>query len=89
MEEAYVYMLRCADGSLYTGWTNNPARRLRAHQAGTGGRYTRSRLPVEMVYLQKLPTKQAAMRREWEIKQLSRAEKLRLLTPLTELEAVR
>lgn len=80
MEQAYVYMLRCADGSLYTGWTNDPARRLRAHQAGTGGRYTRSRLPVEMVYLQKLPTKQAAMRREWEIKQLSRTEKLRLLT---------
>ena len=45
----YIYILRCADGTLYTGWTNDPARRLAAHQAGRGGKYTRARLPVEMV----------------------------------------
>ena len=75
----YTYLLRCGDGSLYAGWTNDLDRRLRAHRAGRGGRYTRSRLPVELVWYETHETKAAAMRREWEIKQLSRAEKLRLL----------
>ena len=75
----YIYILRCADGTLYTGWTNDPARRLAAHQAGSGGKYTRARLPVEMVYTERFDTKQAAMRREWEIKQLPREEKLKLI----------
>ena len=75
----YIYILRCADGTLYTGWTNDPDRRLAAHQAGRGGKYTRARLPVEMVYTERFDTKREAMRREWEIKQLTREEKLKLI----------
>ena len=75
----YTYILRCADGSLYTGWTNDLERRVAAHQAGRGGKYTRARLPVELVYYERFDTKQEAMRREWEIKQLPREEKLKLL----------
>ena len=75
----YIYILRCADGTLYTGWTNDPDRRLAAHQAGRGGKYTRARLPVEMVYTERFDTKREAMRREWEIKQLPREEKLKLI----------
>ncbi len=75
----YIYILRCADGTLYTGWTNDPEKRLAAHQAGKGGKYTRARLPVELVYSERFDTKQEAMRREWEIKQLTREEKLKLI----------
>ena len=73
------YMLRCADGSLYTGWTNDLQARLRCHNAGKGGKYTRSRLPVELVYWEEYPTKEEAMSREWHLKRLPRAEKLRLI----------
>ena len=74
-----VYMLRCADGSLYTGWTNDLEKRLAAHQAGRGGRYTRAHLPVELVYREELPTKGQAMSRECQLKRLSRREKLELI----------
>lgn len=76
----YTYILRCADGTLYTGWTTDPPRRTAAHNAGKGARYTRSRLPVELVYREVHATKEDAMRREWQIKQLSREEKLALIT---------
>ena len=79
MAEAFVYLLRCADGSLYCGWTNDLRRRLAAHNAGTGGKYTRSRRPVELVYWEHFATREEAMRREWHIKRLSRAEKLALI----------
>ncbi len=72
-------MLRCADGSLYTGWTTDPERRLKAHNAGRGAKYTRSRRPVELAYLERWDTPREAMRREWQLKQLSRAEKLALI----------
>lgn len=72
----YVYILRCGDGSLYTGWTNNLERRLAAHSAGKGGKYTRSHLPVELVYYETLPGPHEAMSREQHIKALSRREKL-------------
>ena len=72
-------MLRCADGTLYTGWTNDLTKRVQTHNAGKGGKYTRTRLPVELVYCEELATKQEAMSREWHIKQLSREEKLRLV----------
>lgn len=72
-------MLRCADGSLYTGWTTDPERRLKAHNGGRGAKYTRSRRPVELVYLEQWDTPREAMRREWQLKQLSRAEKLKLI----------
>lgn len=75
----YTYLLRCADGSLYCGWTNDPEMRLKAHNAGTASKYTASRRPVELVYLELCPTKQAAMKREAEIKRMSRKKKLQLL----------
>ncbi|MGN0982982.1 MAG: GIY-YIG nuclease family protein [Candidatus Limivicinus sp.] len=76
----YVYMLRCGDGSLYTGWTNDLAARLAAHQAGRGGKYTRSHLPVELVYYELLPSRHEAMSRERQIKALRRREKLALIS---------
>ena len=74
-----VYMLRCGDGSLYTGCTDNIVRRLAAHQSGRGAKYTRSRLPVELVYQETAVDKSAALRREIAIKRLTRAQKLALL----------
>ena len=76
----YVYMLRCGDGSLYTGWTNDLAARLDAHQAGRGGKYTRSHLPVELVYYETWPSRHEAMGRERQIKALNRSEKLALIS---------
>ena len=75
----YCYMLRCRDGSLYTGWTNDLEGRLRCHQSGRGGKYPRSRLPVELVYCESFETKHEAMSREWRLKRLPRKEKLKLL----------
>lgn len=75
----YVYLLRCADGTLYTGFTNDLARRLAAHNAGRGAKYTRSRLPVELVYWENFSNKSSALKREYAIKRLSRAEKLSLI----------
>ena len=76
----YVYMLRCGDGSLYTGWTNNLTARLAAHQAGRGGKYTRSHLPVELAYYEIHPSRHEAMARERQIKGLRREEKLALIS---------
>ena len=70
-----VYMLRCGDGSLYTGWTNCMEKRLAAHIAGKGGKYTHAKLPVELAYLEVCRTKQEAMKRECAIKKLTREEK--------------
>ena len=75
----HTYILRCADGTLYTGWTNDLERRLAAHNAGTASKYTRSRRPVELVYAETFRTREEAMGREWRIKRLSRAEKLALI----------
>lgn len=75
----YVYMLRCGDGSLYTGCTNDVQRRLKTHQSGRGAKYTRSRLPVELAYWEAAPDKSAAARREAEIKKLTRQQKLKLI----------
>jgi putative endonuclease len=75
----FCYMLRCADGSLYTGWTKDLEQRLQTHNAGRGGKYTRSRLPVELVYREEFETKEEAMSREWHLKRLTRQEKLRLI----------
>jgi putative endonuclease len=76
---AFVYLLRCADDSLYCGWTTDVARRLAAHQAGTASRYTRSRRPVALAAVVPAADRSAAMREEARIKQLSRAEKLALI----------
>ena len=75
----WVYILRCGDGSLYTGWTNDLERRLSAHASGKGAKYTRSHLPVELVYSQAFPSPHEAMSRERQIKALSRREKLALI----------
>lgn len=75
----YTYILECADGTLYTGWTNDIRKRLASHNAGKGGKYTRSRLPVTLVYAEEHEERKDAMRREVLIKQLSRQEKLLLL----------
>ena len=76
----FVYILRCGDGSLYTGWTKDLEKRLAAHSAGKGGKYTRSHLPVELVYYESLPGPHEAMSRERQIKALSRREKLALIS---------
>lgn len=75
----YVYMLRCADGSLYTGWTNDLEGRVKSHAAGLGGKYTRSHLPIELAYYEVCDTREEAMSREWHVKRLSREEKLALI----------
>ena len=77
---AFVYLLRCADGTLYCGWSTDPERRLRQHQAGTASRYTRRRLPVELVYKQEFETRSEAMREEVRIKRLPAHHKRRLLS---------
>lgn len=75
----YTYILRCKDDSLYCGWTNDLHKRLAAHNAGKGAKYTRSRHPVTLVYYETFDTKEDAMRREYAIKQLSRTKKLQLI----------
>ena len=76
---AFVYMLRCKDGSLYTGWTNDLEHRLAMHNSGRGAKYTRGRGPLELVYSEELPDKEAALRRECAIKKLRLEQKLALL----------
>ncbi|MCR5211070.1 MAG: GIY-YIG nuclease family protein [Lachnospiraceae bacterium] len=75
----YTYIVECADGSLYCGWTNDLEKRIADHNDGKGGKYTRSRLPVKLVYFEEFETKEEAMSREWHIKELSREEKLKLI----------
>lgn len=75
----YVYMVACADGTLYTGWTTDLNQRIATHNAGQGAKYTRSRLPVELVYYETYPDSQTARQREYAIKQLSRQQKLALI----------
>ncbi|MEW6093219.1 MAG: GIY-YIG nuclease family protein [Chloroflexota bacterium] len=75
----YCYILECSDGTYYTGWTTDPERRVRQHNRGKGARYTRSRLPVRLVYVEELPDKPSAMRREKAVKSLPRQEKMKLV----------
>jgi len=81
----YVYILRCADDSYYTGYTTDPDRRLAEHNAGEGAKYTRGRTPVEPVFLAAFDSRSAAMAREYEIKQLRRSEKEQLIADADEL----
>ena len=74
----YTYMVKCKDHTYYTGWTTDLNKRMAAHNNGTGAKYTRGRGPVALVYYETFETKEEAMRREWEIKQLSRKEKEKL-----------
>ena len=79
MAEAYTYILECKDGSLYTGWTNDLTRRVKAHNEGRGAKYTRSHRPVHLVYFESFATKGEALLREAAIKKMTRAAKLALI----------
>lgn len=78
-EKCYTYMVRCADQSLYTGWTNHLEQRVAAHNSGHGAKYTKSRRPVTLVYYEVFENRRDAMRREYAIKQLSKKEKEQLV----------
>ncbi len=78
-EGHYVYVLRCGDGSLYTGYTTDVSRRIGQHKRGEGAKYTRGRTPITLVHVESFDAKPAAMRREYEIKGLSKQEKERLV----------
>ena len=75
MKSNYTYIVKCKDGSLYTGWTNDLDKRIQAHNQGKGAKYTRSRCPVELVYYETFRTKEEAMRREYAIKRLTTRQK--------------
>lgn len=75
----YIYIVKCNDDTLYTGWTTDLKRRIKCHNSGKGAKYTRCRLPVELVYFEEYEDKSTALKREYEIKQLSRCEKLLLI----------
>ncbi|WCK53444.1 GIY-YIG nuclease family protein [Aneurinibacillus sp. Ricciae_BoGa-3] len=75
----YVYIIRCKDNSLYTGYTNDVTARLKKHNEGKAARYTRGRAPVELAYIEEMADKSAAMRREYEIKQYSKKQKEKLV----------
>jgi len=75
----YVYILECSDNTLYTGWTNNLDKRINAHIQGKASKYTRARLPVKIVYIERFNDKISAQKRECEIKQMTRAEKIKLI----------
>lgn len=75
----YTYIVRCSDGTLYTGWTNNLEKRIKAHNDKKGAKYTKTRTPVELVYYEEFETKEEAMSREYAIKHLSRKAKEELI----------
>jgi putative endonuclease len=79
----FVYIVRCADGSLYTGYARDPSARIRAHNAGRGARYTSGRRPVRLVYVESFDTVTAALKREYELKQWDRARKQALIATAT------
>lgn len=87
----YVYIIRCGDNSLYTGWTTNLEKRFQNHKEGKGAKYTRGRGPLELVYFEEFEDKKLAMKREYEIKKLSKIQKESLISvnkELISLEAV-
>ena len=77
----YVYLLRCCDGTLYCGWTTDLRKRLDKHNSGSGAKYTRSRLPVELVYYESYENRHEALSREWHIKRMTHEEKMKMIGP--------
>ena len=75
----YTYILRCSDGTYYTGWTNDLDNRIKCHNSKKGAKYTKTRTPVELVYYETFATKEEAMSREYHIKKLKRSEKQKLI----------
>lgn len=88
-KQNYTYIVRCADDTFYTGWTSDLKRRVQTHNRGCGAKYTRSRLPVELIYYECHETKEAAMRREWELKQLTRKQKEHLVAGFCGTEEIK
>lgn len=76
----YVYILKCIDGTLYTGYTNNLEKRINDHNSGKGAKYTRGRIPVELIYFEEYISKSEAMKREYRIKKMDRDSKLKLVS---------
>lgn len=85
----YVYILRCGDGTLYTGVTDHVEKRLSVHRSGKGAKYTRGRGPLELVFTEELPDKSAALKREAAIKKLSRSEKLEMIRADCKIQGVK
>ncbi len=85
MEKNFTYIVECSDHTLYTGWTNDLEKRITAHNAGKGAKYTKTRRPVRLVYFETFPTKEEAMSREYRIKRLSRKEKEQLIAGTQDL----
>ncbi|MEI6288914.1 MAG: GIY-YIG nuclease family protein [Chloroflexota bacterium] len=83
----YCYIVECSDGSFYTGWTTDPVRREKQHNAGTGARYTRMHRPVSLVYIEEVPDRTSAMKREIAIKNMPRERKSRLIQTSKEIPA--
>lgn len=79
----YTYILKCSDGSFYTGWTNDLEKRVKTHSEGKGAKYTRGRTPVQLVYYEEFSDKKDAMKREYYIKKLNRSKKLELINSLS------
>ncbi|MDO4805394.1 MAG: GIY-YIG nuclease family protein [Lachnospiraceae bacterium] len=79
MASNYMYIVKCRDGTLYTGWTNDLAGRIEAHNAGKGAKYTKSRRPVELAYYETFGTREEAMSREYHVKRMTRSKKLELI----------
>lgn len=75
----FIYIVRCSDGTFYTGWTNDLVKRMKAHNEGRGAKYTRARRPVQLLYSETFETKEEAMRREYAIKRMTHAQKLKLI----------
>jgi len=88
MSGFFCYILECADGSFYTGWTTDPQRRTRQHNSGRGARYTRAHRPVRLAYVESLPDRSSAMKREHAIKRMSRLAKEKLVALWIEGEEV-
>ncbi len=82
----YIYMLECADKTLYAGYTNNLERRLATHNSGRGSKFVRARLPAKMVYFEEYGTKSEALRREYQIKKMTRQAKLKLIKNKEEID---
>ena len=87
--EVIVYIVRCADDTLYTGWTTHIERRVQAHNSGQGAKYTRSRRPVQLVYTEPQPSRSVAQQREAAIKKMSRRQKLELINKVARLQSNR
>ena len=83
IEMNYTYIVECADGSLYCGWTNDLDKRIKDHNAGKGAKYTKTRLPVKLVYFEEFDTKEEAMSREWHITQRRREKKMELIAKMS------